>query len=271
MKRLLWVFFCFLLLTSCSILEEIDETKDWSQKKLFMEATYELKDGLYEKAINYYEKLEARYPFGKYVHQAQLNVAYAYYRSDQTKEALAAADRFIKFHPDHPALAYVYYLRGLINQKNSQGLFNRFIPTDNSQRDIGATKDSYKDFAIVTSKYPDSEYAADARKRMLYLRNNLARHEVHVARFYIKRGAYIASANRASYVIENYQRTPSVRDALNIMIEAYTKLGMDDLAKDTRRVLALNQANNALIEDPLKIGNDSLGENIWNFFGLDEN
>tara|TARA_Y100001935_G_C17299980_1_gene508613 strand:+ start:1875 stop:2690 length:816 start_codon:yes stop_codon:yes gene_type:complete len=271
MTRLIWISFCFFLLTGCSILKEIDKTKDWSQKKLFTEATYELKGGDYEKAIDYYEKLESRYPFGKYVHQAQLNTAYAYYRSGLPKEALAAADRFIKFHPDHPAIAYVYYLRGLINQNSAQGLFNRFIPTDNSQRDIGATKDSYKDFAMVVNKFPDTEYAEDARKRMLYLRNNLARHEIHVARFYIKRGAYIAAANRASYVVTNYQRTPAIRDALNIMIESYSKLGMKDLEKDARRVLALNQKNRSLIDDPLKVGNDSLSENIWKFFGLDEN
>jgi len=271
MKRLIWLLMTVSLLGGCAIFGEEDETEGWSQQKLYDEASEELRVGGYEKAIDYYEKLEARYPFGKYAHQAQLNVAYAYYRAQEPESALAAADRFIKFHPGHPAVAYAHYLKGLVNFNSSLGFLARFTPTDNSQRDPGATRDAYKDFETVVREFPDSQYAEDARMRMLYLRNNLARHEVHVARFYIRRGAYVAAANRAAYVIENYQRTPSVRDALEVMVEAYTKLGMDDLAADTQRVLAYNENSNSLIDDPRETGEKSWGRRVWDYFGLDQN
>lgn len=271
MTRLIWPVLLVLLLGGCSLFGEEDETKGWSQQKLFTEAKSELHSGSYEKAIEYYEKLESRYPFGKYAHQAQLDVAYAYYRADEPESALAAADRFIKFHPRHPSVAYAYYLKGLVNFNSSLGFLARFTPTDTSQRDPGAALDAYKDFQVVVRDHPDSEYAEDARKRMLYLRNNLARHEVHVARYYIKRGAFVAAANRAAYVVENYQRTPAMREALEVMIEAYTRLGMEDLANDAQRVLALNESSGTLITDPREQDEQSLGGYIWDFMGLDQN
>lgn len=271
MKRLFWPALFVLLLSGCSLFGEEDETRGWSQQKLFNEAQAELNSGGYEKAIEYYEKLESRYPFGKYAHQAQLNVAYAYYRAEEPESALAAADRFIKFHPRHPSVAYAHYLKGLVNFNSSLGFLARFTPTDTSQRDPGASQNAYKDFQIVVRDFPDSEYAEDARKRMLYLRNNLARFEVHVARYYIRRGAYVAAAERAAYVVENYQRTPAMRDALILMDTAYTKLGMEDLAADARRVLALNEQNGSLIADPRTQGEKSWGRQLWDYFGLDQN
>jgi len=271
MMRLIWLLMSVSLLGGCSIFGDEDETEGWSQQKLYTEASDELYAGNYEKAIDYYEKLEARYPFGKFAHQSQLNVAYAYYRAEEPESALAAADRFIKFHPGHPAVAYAHYLKGLVNFNSSLGFLARFTPTDNSQRDPGAAQESYKDFEIVVRDFPESEYAEDARKRMLYLRNNLARHEVHVARYYIKRGAFVAAANRAAYVVENYQRTPAMREALEVMIEAYTKLGMNELAADTQRVLAFNESNGSLIEDPQKVGEKSWGRQLWDYFELDQN
>ncbi len=259
------------LLAGCSAFEEKDETLGWSQQKLFTEATAEMRAGNYQKAIEYYEILESRYPFGKYAHQAQLNVAYAHYRYQEPESALAAADRFIRLHPQHPATAYAYYLRGLINFNRSLGFMDRFLPTDTSQRDPGAALDSYKDFAEVVRKYPNSEYAEDSARRMLYLRNNLARHEVNVARYYMKRGAFLAAANRAEYVVQNYQRTPALRDALEIMIDAYTELDMPELANDTQRVLALNEENGSLIPDPQQMREKSLGRRLWEFFELDQN
>ena len=271
MSRLIWPLLLTLLLNGCSFFKEKDETKGWSQHKLYSEASSELASGGYEKAIEYYEKLESRYPFGKYAHQAQLDVAYAYYKADEPESALAAADRFIKFHPGHPAVAYAYYLRGLTNFNRSLGFLARFTPTDNSQRDPGAALDSYKDFEHVVKNFPNSDYAEDARQRMLYLRNNLARYEVHVARYYIKRGAYVAAAQRASYVVENYQRTPAVKDALEVMIDAYTRLGMKDLAADAQRVLALNKQSGAIIPDPQKLQEKSWGRKLWDYSGLDKN
>lgn len=272
MLRSFWpILLSALLLTACSGLEEKDETIAWSQQKLFTEATAEMDAGNYERAIKYYEILESRFPFGKYAHQSQLNLAYAYYRFQESESALAAADRFIKLHPRHPATAYAHYLKGLVNFNRSLGFFDRFLPTDTSQRDPGAALDSYKDFNEVVRLYPNSEYAEDAVRRMLYLRNNLARHEVHVARYYIKRGAYLAAANRAKYVVQNYQRTPALRDALEIMIDAYGRLGMDDLEYDARRVLALNEYNGSLISDPLDDIDKPFGLKVWEFFELDQN
>ncbi|MCG6967064.1 MAG: outer membrane protein assembly factor BamD [Chromatiaceae bacterium] len=261
-----------LLLSGCSAFEEKDETIGWSQQKLYTEATSEMNAGNFDKAVKYYEILESRYPFGKFAHQSQLNVAYAYYRASEPESALAAADRFIKLHPGHPATAYAYYLRGLVNFTRSLGFLDRFLPTDTSQRDPGAALDSYKDFSEVVSKFPTSEYAEDAAQRMLYLRNNLARLEVNVARYYMRRGAYLAAANRAEYVVQNYQRTPALRDALELLIAAYAKLGLPELESDARRVLALNEANGSLIPDPQKeIADKSFSRQVWDFFELDKN
>jgi outer membrane protein assembly factor BamD len=271
MSRIVLPLLLALTLAGCSSFQDKDETLGWSQQKLFTEASDEMRSGNYELAIKYYEILESRYPFGKYAHQSQLNVAYAYYRFSEPESALAAADRFIRLHPSHPATAYAYYLRGLINFNRSLSFLDRFIPTDTSQRDPGAALDSYKDFAEVVRLFPDSEYAEDSARRMLYLRNNLARYEVHVARYYMKRGAFIAAANRAEYVVQNYQRTPALRDALEIMIAAYTELGMTDLADDTQRVLAMNEENGALIPDPQDLVDKPLGLRVWEFFGLEQN
>lgn len=259
------------MLTGCAGLTDEDETLGWSQQKLFTEATDEMNAGNYPVAIEYYEILESRFPFGKYAHQSQINLAYAYYRFQEPESAIAAADRFIRLHPRHPASAYAHYLKGLVNFNRSLGFFDRFLPTDNSQRDPGAALDSYNDFAEVVRKYPNSEYADDAARRMLYLRNNLARNEVHVARYYMKRGAYLAALNRAEYVVENYQRTPALRDALEIMIDAYAELDMRDLEADTRRVLALNEQSGALIDDPQDVAEKPFGLKVWEFFELDQN
>lgn len=272
MLRTLWpVLLCSLLLIGCSGLDEKDETRDWSQQKLYTEATDEMRAGNYERAIKYYEILESRYPFGKYARQSQINLAYAYYRFSEPESAIAAADRFIKLHPRHPATAYAYYLKGLINFNRRLSFLDRFLPTDTSQRDPGAALESYKDFAEVVRKFPNSEYAVDAARRMLNLRNNLARYENHVARFYMRRGAYVAAANRAEYVVQNYQRTPALREALEIMIEAYDKLGMEELKEDTRRVLALNEDTGSLIPDPLDLAEKSFAQELWEYFELDEN
>ncbi len=272
MLRIYWiVLLSAALLAGCAGLKDEDETRGWSQQKLYTEATDEMNAGNYQRAIEYYEILESRYPFGKYARQSQINLAYAYYRFTETESAIAAADRFIKLYPQHPATAYAYYLKGLANFNRSLGFLDRFLPTDTSQRDPGAALDSYNDFAEVVRQYPNSEYAEDAARRMLYLRNNLARYEVHVAEYYMRRGAYIAAANRAEYVVQNYQRTPALREALELMIAAYAKLGMAELETDARRVLALNENNGSLISDPQDIEDKPLLLDVWDFLGLDEN
>jgi outer membrane protein assembly factor BamD len=271
LHRLLAPIALALLLAGCSAFQDKDETVGWSQQRLFTEATEEMQAGNYQTAIKYYEILESRFPYGKYAHQSRLNVAYAYYRASEPESALAAADRFIRLHPNHPATAYAYYLRGLVNFNRSLGFLDRFLPTDTAQRDPGAALESYNDFAEVVRKFPDSEYTVDSAQRMLYLRNNLARYEIRVARYYMRRGAYIAAANRAEYVVQNYQRTPAVREALEIMIDAYTRLGLPELATNTQRVLALNEDSGALIPDPQKLAEKSLGQKVWEFFELDQN
>ena len=260
-----------LFLSACGLLpEQIDETKDWSANKFYAEASEALAGKDYERAIKLYEGLEARYPFGRYAMQAQLDIAYAYYRFEEPESAIAAANRFIKLHPRNPSVDYAYYLKGIVNFNRSVGFFDRFLPTDPSQRDPGSALDSFKDFAELTQRFPDSIYAEDARKRMLYLRNNLAQHEVNVADFYYRRGAYLAAANRGIYVIEHYQRTPAVRRALEIMIKAYRKLDMRELARDAERVLALNEEKGNFVAPDYK-DDASWGRKIWDFFGLDRN
>jgi len=269
--RLLSALLGSVLLASCGLLpEQIDETKDWTASKFYAEAAEALANKDYEQAIKYYEGLEARFPFGPYALQAQLDVAYAYYLFEEPDSALAAADRFIRLHPRNPFVDYAYYLKGIVNFNRSVGFFDRFVPTDPSQRDPGSALDSFKDFSELVRRFPDSRYAPDARKRMLYLRNNLAQYQVNVADYYYRRGAYLAAANRGVYVVEHFQRSPAVKPALQMMIKAYRKLDMEKLAADAERVLVLNEQKRALLapdsERPKK-----WGEQVWDFFGLDKN
>ena len=272
MKKILLLSLFLLFFSGCSLLpEEEDKTKTWSANRLYTEASTNLREGNYQTAIGYYEKLEARYPFGKFALQSQLDLAYAYYRDAEHESALAAADRFIKLHPSHPAVAYALYLKGIVNFNRRLGFLTRFVPTDTSQRDPGAALDSFKDFSELVRRFPESEYAEDAQKRMLYLRNNLARHELHVAEYYFKRGAYVASANRAAAVVEKFQKTPSVKPALELMISSYEKLGKEKLAEDTRRVLVFNEERGNFMQDPIELEEPSLGRRVWDYLELDQN
>ncbi len=230
-----------LLLGGCSGFgRDVDPTLKWPVEKLYGEAKAALDAGDYETAIDYYRKLEARYPFGPYADQTQLELAYAHYRFDQYDAAIAAADRFIKLHPQHPNTPYAYYLKGLVNFNRDRGFLMRLLPGDDSHRDPGAALQSFNDFAELVRRYPESRYAEDARKRMLYLRNSLARHELNVGEYYLRRKAYVAAANRGKYVVENFPTTPAVPDALVLMARAYRALGLHDLADDALRVLRRN-------------------------------
>jgi len=265
---------CLLALTlaACGWLKgPEDKTKEWNVTKLYSEASEALAAGGYQQAIDYYEKLEARYPFGRYATQAQLDVAYAYYRAGEPESALAAADRFIKLYPKNPYVDYAYYLKGIINYNRSAGFFDRYIPTDPSQRDPGSALDSFQDFAKLVRLFPKSKYAPDARQRMVFLRTNLAKNEIHVARYYMKRQAYVAAANRCKYVLKHYQRTSAVKDALEILIEAYKRLGKEQLAADAERVLTLNRQAGRLLDDKPPPGAVSLGRHAWDYIKLDTN
>ncbi|WAK01951.1 outer membrane protein assembly factor BamD [Methylobacter sp. YRD-M1] len=272
-----FLFICFLSLTlgGCETLKELtagdtdttDEYVDWNAEKFRKEAKAASDSGNYEKAIKLYEALEARYPFGEEAAQTQLDVAYAYFKNDDPEAAIAAADRFIKINPRSPAVDYAYYLKGLVNYNRGIGFIDRYLPTDTSQRDTSSAREAYDNFAELLRRFPDSKYVPDAKQRMIALNNNLAMHEIHVARFYMKRKAYIAAVNRANYVVEKYQRTPAVPYALQILKEAYTELQMPDLAADAARIYDLNFPEGS--PEP-EYRSSTLSQKIWDFIGLEE-
>lgn len=228
-------------LTGCSSNEERDALEEnWSVERLYSEAKGHLEEGDYLRAIELYSKLEARFPFGKYARQALLDIAYAHYLSEEPDAALAAASRFLKIYPQDPHVDYVWYLKGLVNFNRSKGLAQRYLPTDESQRDSGSSMRAFQDFLQLVTLYPNSKYVEDVRERMRYLRNALARHEVNVASYYMRRGAFLAAVNRASYVVQNYPRAPAIPDALAVMARSYKVLEMSDLSRDALRVLEMN-------------------------------
>lgn len=260
-----------LTLGGCGLLpEQKDATRNWSADRLHAEAQSNMSEENYENAIKYLEKLDARFPYGRYAMQTKLDLAYAYYKNQNPELALETLDRFIQLYPTSSAVAYAYYLRGVVNFTRTLGFMERFIPTDTSQRDPGATADSYDDFMIVVRRFPDTEYAKDARKRVIYLRNNLAKYEVHVALYYMERGAYVAAARRAKVVVAQYQRTPAMREALAVLVEAYTALNMPDLAEDARRVLALNLEQGNLVPESTDDDERSWFERTWRYLELDQ-
>ena len=229
-----------LCLAGCGMLDDVDETKGWSASKLYTEAKSELNDGNYERAIKYYEKLEARFPYGRFAQQAQLEIAYAYYKDKDAAAAIAAAERFIKLHPNHPSVDYAYYLRGLANFNDDLGLLGSLTGQDMTERDPKAAREAFEAFKDLVTRYPNSKYAPDSVQRMNYLVNALASHEVHVARYYMKRGAYVAAANRAQFALKTYPQAPANEEGLLILVNAYDKLGMKDLRNDAERVMKTN-------------------------------
>nr|VFK56406.1 MAG: Beta-barrel assembly machine subunit BamD [Candidatus Kentron sp. TUN]VFK58877.1 MAG: Beta-barrel assembly machine subunit BamD [Candidatus Kentron sp. TUN]VFK62716.1 MAG: Beta-barrel assembly machine subunit BamD [Candidatus Kentron sp. TUN] len=224
----------------CTSLDEEDQTEKWSAQQLYNEAKSERIAGNYETALDYYQKLESHYPFGRYAQQAQIETIYVYYKSDEPTQAIASAERFIKLYPRHAYVDYAYYIKGITNFNLGKGFLDQYLPMDPSQRDPGAALKAFQDFGKLIKNFPNSKYAEDAQRRMLYLRNNLAKHEVHVANYYLRRGAYVAAANRGKYVVENYQGAPSIADALLIMIKAYRLIGVNELSLEALRILQLN-------------------------------
>lgn len=219
---------------------EKDETAAWSAQKLYGEAKDEMASRNWEKAIKYLEKLEARYPYGRFAQQAQLDVAYAYWKSGERASAIAASDRFIKLYPNHEHVAYAYYLKGLVNFNENQGLLSVLDNPDMTERDPKASREAFDSFKEVVTRFPDSKYAEDSAARMRFLVNALAQNEVHVARYYMRRGAFVAAANRAQYALQNYPRAPATEEAVFIMVKAYDALGMDELRDSADRVMRKN-------------------------------
>lgn len=229
-----------LALAGCASSPDQDETADWSAERLHREARSALASGDYETAIKNFEKLETRFPFGRYAQTAQLETAYAYYKSREVESAISAADRFIKLHPTHPAVDYAHYIKGLAAFPEGINTFETWVGKNPAHMDAGLAKRSYEHFAELVRKFPDSRYAPDARQRMIWLREQLAKREIETAAYYLRRGVYVAAANRARLVIEQYARTAAVPDALAIMARAYHATALDDLARDSLRVLELN-------------------------------
>ena len=251
-----------LLVSACGLLpDKTDETANWSANKLYAEARDELAAGGYDKAIQYYEKLESRYPFGTYAQQAQMEIAYAHYRQADQPQALAAVERFIKLHPNHPNVDYMYYLRGLINFNDRLSPFNFLVPQDPSERDPKAAREAFESFKQLVERYPNSIYAKDSLARMNYLLNALAQHDVYVARYYFRRGAYLASLNRAQGVVRDYTDAPASEEALFIMVRCYDALGLTQLRDDAERVLTKNYPKNRFAN-----GDGTLAKAWWRFW-----
>ncbi|OWS68981.1 outer membrane protein assembly factor BamD [Polynucleobacter campilacus] len=241
-----------------------DDTDIWSEAKLYSEATEKLNDGDFVKCGKYFDKLEARFPFGPYSQQAQINTAYCYWKGQEQAQALVAIDRFIKLHQGSPSLDYAYYLRGLITFNDDLGWLGKFTGQDLSERDPQAAKDAFESFKIVAERFPNSKYAPDALDRMRYIVNSLAEADVLVARYYYQRGAYLASANRAQLVIRDYDRAPAVEEALYILYKSYQKLGMADLSNDTARVFKLNFPDSVMLETGQRVQKERKWWQFWN-------
>jgi outer membrane protein assembly factor BamD len=214
-----------------------DPTIGWSPDRLYAEAKDEIGSGNYTKAVELLEKLESRYPFGRWAQQAQLEIAWSHYKDGERALALTSIDRFIRLHPEHPALDYALYLKGLINFNEQQGLLASLGRQELAERDLQAAREAFDTFKQLVTRFTDSKYAPDAEARMNYLVNSMARGEMLIARYYLQRGAYVAAANRAQNVIRQYQQAPAVEDALAILVQAYDRLGMNELRDDAKRVL----------------------------------
>ena len=213
---------------------------DSGEQQLYREAQRHLKNENFSLAVRSLQMLESRYPFGRYAEQAQLELIYAHYGAYEFAAATESADRFIRLHPRHPNVDYAFYMKGLAAYDIEPGFFSRFIPSDDTKRDVSHIQIAFGEFSQLLARYPDSAYAPDARQRMVHMRNMLARHEIHVANYYFRRGAYMAALNRGKYVVERMQQTPSVADGLAIMAQAYLLLDLSELADESIDVLCKN-------------------------------
>ena len=221
-RRFAYLLILPLILNSCGLFSDDEDDDEFrglsSEEQFYRRAIEQLNSRNIQGAISTYQALESRFPFGKFAEQAQIEIVYAYYENNDTEAARAAADRFIRLHPDSKNVDYAYYMKGLSSFSDGGGIFSRFLPIDETKRDPGRADESFSDFAKMLALYQDSKYAADARARMVFLRNNLAGYEIHVANYYLDRKAYVAALRRGQYVVENFQGTPAVADGIAIMI-----------------------------------------------------
>ncbi|APX94538.1 outer membrane protein assembly factor BamD [Halomonas sp. 1513] len=256
------------LLSGCALFggggddESDDDLPQVSEQELYQQARASLESGRYTTAVEELEAVDTRFPFGDYAEQAQLELIYAYYQTDNWEAARAAAGRFIRLQPDHPQVDYAYYMRGLSAYQAGRFSLERLRLVDLSRRDLGASRDAYSDFSELVQRYPESEYAPDARQRIIYLRNVLAAQELHVADFYLRKGAYLAAVQRGRWVIENYPESTANRDALAVMVEGYLGLGMRDRAREVLATLIENDPRHERLSGrtfrPLHVDADSI-------------
>lgn len=242
--KLVIILIAALFLVSCAATPDVSTLyRNQSESKIFHDGECLMQKRHYSEAVKRFEVMDARYPFGKYSRQSQLDIIYTYLKNDDALSALASADRYIKLYPTGPDVDYAYYMRGLIRFEQNHGFFEKYFPTDFAKRDLTTVKQAYGDFRLLLHYFPQSKYAPDAAIRLRYIRNIIARHELQVAQFYLKHKAYVAAANRANVVVQNYQGTPSVPCALAIMVKSYCKLNLPQDAAEATRVLQLNFPN----------------------------
>lgn len=252
---------CALILGACNKNDGLDDRR--SAAELYEDAKNSMDHRTWDRAIAEYKLLQTRYPFGRYTEQSMLDIAYCYYRAKQRESALSTLDRFIRTYPAHPSVDYAYYLKGLVNYDENLGFLERVMPTRIRDRDQTASRDAFADFRELLRRFPDSRYAADARQRMVFLRNNLAAYEITVADYYLRRRAFIAVVNRSRYVLENYPGTPQNADALMLMHQAYNELSMPELADDAWAVLELNYPDHYYVLGQKK--ERSWADRLWPF------
>jgi len=233
------ILILFFTLGGCASNKNLDGEVG-NAEAIYLEGKQALDDGYFETAIEQFELLEARYPFGQYAQQAQLDLSYAYYKSDNPESAIASANRYIKTFPRHPNVDYAYYIRGLANFSQSSDFFSRLLNEDTAKRDPRAAHESFRHLSELVERFPESQYTPDARQRMIFLKNYLARHDIHVAHYYMRRGAYIAVIKRCQNILATYPQTTATPDALALMVDAYQVLGLEQQAADTSSVLKLN-------------------------------
>ncbi len=236
-------------LTACSS-QPIDDVETVKNQRtaltLYKEAKETLNNGLYARAIELLNTLDSAYPFGPMSKQIQLDLIYANYKSLNTAQAIASIDRFISLNPNDPDLDYIYYMRGLTNMHSDENLFQDMFGIDRADKNIEHSREAFQNFKTLVEKYPESKYSSDARKRMVFILDTLARRELYVAKYYMKQGAYLAAANRGKYILENYPNSPKTEKALEVMIESYEQLGLDQLADDSKMVMKLNYPENSM-------------------------
>ncbi len=227
------------LFLGCASLEE-DPTINWSAEELYTNAKGRLDDKFYDQSVELYKNLDLRYPYGPFAEQGKIDIAYAYWKMNNSASALMACDRFIREHPDHENVDYVMYLKALVHFNDDKGLLGFFVSKNLAERDPGSAREAFAILRDLVKRFPDSRYAEDAQLRMAYLVNTLAEHEVSVANYYFRRGAFVASINRAQSVIENYPRAPAAREALEVLALSYERSGLVESKQKIEAIIDVN-------------------------------